>query len=52
MENIHETPLSTKPMARPPVPDRREPADESQESTKEIASTGNLEERLENWGSD
>jgi hypothetical protein len=51
MENIHETPLSTKPKA-PLVPDHRELTDESQESTKDLAPSSTLQERLENWGSD
>lgn len=50
--HMHKTPdtrVPTKLRARA-VP--KELADETEEPLKEIASASNLEERLENWGSD
>ena len=57
MDTIPDTPVRTKQSApvvppREPVVPPREVGDGFQESFKEVPSTNNLEERLENWGSD
>jgi hypothetical protein len=51
MDKTRDTPVPAKLRARTVVPPT-ELADEFEEPPKEIASTSNLEERLENWGSD
>jgi hypothetical protein len=51
MDKTPETPMRMKPRARIIV-SSQELADEIEEPLKEIGSASNLEERLENWGSD